>query len=76
MVNGFNVNVSEFEQLPQKQKMTALFHNTDTIIKKMEEYKSNLKNHERDDNFHHKIQYWLIAIMASLFGVGKFFKII
>lgn len=76
MGNGFKVTLKEFEKLPIEQKMTALFHNTDTILEKLLEGKEWQDNHEKSDNLHHKLQYWFMGILASLYGVLKFFKIV
>ena len=56
MVNGLSINEHEFVQLPTKEQLTILYHNTEILKSMVGKYK-----------FNQKIQYiWLTLLTIGL----------
>jgi hypothetical protein len=76
MSNGVTVNVREFEKLPQKQQVTAVFHNLvqqgveqkenqKKIIELLEVHSKKFQDHEKKDDK----RFWKLASGLTLVAV-------
>ena len=58
MMNGLSLNLSEFEALPSKQKLSCLYENQCTTLNLIRGYK-----------FHQKVQYFIMSIFGAAIGI-------
>lgn len=75
MGDGFSVNLEEFEQLPQKQKLSAIYHNTLTTRQEINDMRDKFDKHQRNDKFNFRIIRWMIGLLALTFGLTKYFGV-
>jgi len=76
MANGVSVSPEEFEALPQKQQLSAIFHNLSYIKTAIDKGREDFQNHESSDRFHNWTTYTLLTILIILAGLGKYLSII
>ena len=64
-MNGLNIDITGFEKLASKQKLTVLYQNTEQLKRMIQNYK-----------FNQKVQYILIASLFIIGGAGKYMGLI
>ena len=72
MANGLSIQSKEFSKLTAREQNVILYQNTEQIKNTLSKFHDAFEEHTQDDKFHFKIIYWVIGILAVLFGVGKF----
>ena len=71
-MNDIDIDLSDFEKLPQKQQLKAIYKNTSGMKKDIILFKNDFVDHIKNDKFHFRTIKWMIFALAILFGLGKF----
>jgi hypothetical protein len=67
-LNELTISEAQFNKLPMKQQNKIIFKNTEQLKTMINNYNNILDDYK----FHQRIQYAMLAVLASVLGIGKF----